>query len=109
MSLGLGYWNLVQEGDTQSKVVGFEEVGAVNQCCDGIQFCLEPALASGAMWSADEIAELCYLHYRTRLPKQGKPDPNREWTSLAAVVKVESSTQREGLASPGNLQGKNEL
>ncbi|NXF35638.1 ADAT1 deaminase, partial [Nyctibius bracteatus] len=56
------------------------------------------------MWSADEIAELCYLHYRTRLPKQGKPDPNREWTSLAAIVKVESATQRDVLASPGNLQ-----
>uniref|UniRef100_A0A8B9MUL6 tRNA-specific adenosine deaminase 1 n=1 Tax=Accipiter nisus TaxID=211598 RepID=A0A8B9MUL6_9AVES len=93
----------------QNKVVGFEKVGAVNQCCDGIQFCLEPALASGAMWSADEIAELCYLHYRTRLPKQGKPDPNREWTSLAAVVKVESSTQREVLASPGNLQVTKEV
>ncbi|XP_029881253.1 tRNA-specific adenosine deaminase 1 isoform X11 [Aquila chrysaetos chrysaetos] len=109
MSLGLGYWNLVQEGVMQNKVVGFEEVGAVNQCRDGIQFCLEPALASGAMWSADEIAELCYLHYRTRLPKQGKPDPNREWTSLAAVVKVESSTQREVLASPGNLQVTKEI
>ncbi|KAM6123699.1 tRNA-specific adenosine deaminase 1 isoform 2-T2 [Phoenicopterus ruber ruber] len=80
-------------------------MGVVNQCCDGIQSRLEPALASGAMWSADEIAELCYLHYRTRLPKQGKPDPNREWTSLAAVVKVESATQREVLASRGNLQG----
>ncbi|KAM6057896.1 tRNA-specific adenosine deaminase 1 isoform 3-T6 [Chlamydotis macqueenii] len=55
------------------------------------------------MWSANEIAELCYLHYRSRLPKQGKPDPNREWTSLAAVVKVESATQGEILASPGNL------
>ncbi|NWV01614.1 ADAT1 deaminase, partial [Upupa epops] len=51
------------------------------------------------MWSADEIAELCYLHYRTRLPKQGKPDPSREWTSLAAVVRVESATQR-GVLSP---------
>ncbi|XP_069649268.1 tRNA-specific adenosine deaminase 1 isoform X2 [Haliaeetus albicilla] len=61
------------------------------------------------MWSADEIAELCYLHYRTRLPKQGKPDPNREWTSLAAVVKVESSTQREVLASPGNPQVTKEV
>ncbi|NXG61900.1 ADAT1 deaminase, partial [Hemiprocne comata] len=61
------------------------------------------------MWSADEIAELCYLHYRTRLPKQGKPDGNREWTSLAAVVKVESATQREVLASPGNLQVKKEV
>ncbi|XP_075621353.1 tRNA-specific adenosine deaminase 1 isoform X3 [Balearica regulorum gibbericeps] len=61
------------------------------------------------MWSADEIAELCYLHYRTRLPKQGKPDPNREWTSLAAVVKVESATQREVLDSPGNLQVMKEV
>lgn len=61
------------------------------------------------MWSADEIAELCYLHYRTRLPKQGKPDPSREWTSLAAVVKVECATKREVLASPGEVQGKNEL
>ncbi|NXG48713.1 ADAT1 deaminase, partial [Psilopogon haemacephalus] len=61
------------------------------------------------MWSADEIAELCYLHYRTRLPKQGKPDPKREWTSLAAVVKVESATEREVLASPGNLQVTKEV
>ncbi|NXI64233.1 ADAT1 deaminase, partial [Anseranas semipalmata] len=61
------------------------------------------------MWSADEIAELCYKHYRTRLPKQGKPDPSREWTSLAAVVKVESATQREVPASPGNLQVTKEV
>ncbi|XP_071423771.1 tRNA-specific adenosine deaminase 1 isoform X1 [Pithys albifrons albifrons] len=61
------------------------------------------------MWSADEIAELCYLHYRTRLPKQGKPDPNREWTSLAAVVKVEFAAQREVRASPGNLQVTKEV
>ncbi|XP_038003749.1 tRNA-specific adenosine deaminase 1 isoform X3 [Motacilla alba alba] len=61
------------------------------------------------MWSADEIAGLCYLHYRTRLPKQGKPDPNREWTSLAAVVKVESAAQREALDSPGNLQVTKEV
>ncbi|NXK45502.1 ADAT1 deaminase, partial [Chauna torquata] len=61
------------------------------------------------MWSADEIAELCYKHYRTRLPKQGKPDPKREWTSLAAVVKVESATQREVPASPGNLQVTKEV
>ncbi|KFP88422.1 PREDICTED: tRNA-specific adenosine deaminase 1 [Apaloderma vittatum] len=61
------------------------------------------------MWSADEIAELCYLHYRSRLPKQGKPDPKREWTSLAAVVKVESATPGEVLASPGNLQVMKEV
>lgn len=85
-----------------------EEKGAADQCCDGIQLLSEASLASGAMWSADEVAELCCLHYRTRLPKQGKPDPSREWTSLAAVVKVESATQREVLASPGTLQGKTE-
>ncbi|NXH16591.1 ADAT1 deaminase, partial [Bucco capensis] len=61
------------------------------------------------MWSADEIAELCYQHYRTRLPKQGKPDPNREWTSLAAVVQVESATQKEDLAIPGNLKVTKEV
>ncbi|KFP81234.1 tRNA-specific adenosine deaminase 1, partial [Acanthisitta chloris] len=61
------------------------------------------------MWSVDEIAELCYLHYRTRLPKQGKPDPNREWTSLSAIVKVESASQREGLGSLGNLQVTKEV
>ncbi|NXG75316.1 ADAT1 deaminase, partial [Baryphthengus martii] len=61
------------------------------------------------MWSADEIAELCYQHYRTRLPKQGKPNPNREWTSLAAVVKVEPATQREILAGPGGLQVMKEV
>ncbi|KFQ22383.1 tRNA-specific adenosine deaminase 1 [Mesitornis unicolor] len=61
------------------------------------------------MWSADGIAELCYRHYRTRLPKQGKPDPNREWTSLAAVVKVESAPQREVPASPGKLQVTKEV
>ncbi|KAM8985615.1 tRNA-specific adenosine deaminase 1 isoform 2-T2 [Ara ararauna] len=58
------------------------------------------------MWSADEVAELCCLHYRTRLPKQGKPDPSREWTSLAAVVKVESAT-RSG--RPGTLQVTKEV
>ncbi|NWI08443.1 ADAT1 deaminase, partial [Crypturellus soui] len=52
------------------------------------------------MWSADEIAHLCYKHYSSVLPKQGKPDPNREWTSLAAVVKVEPAVCREDGASP---------
>ncbi|XP_021264443.1 tRNA-specific adenosine deaminase 1 isoform X1 [Numida meleagris] len=61
------------------------------------------------MWSADEIAELCYEHYRTRLPKQGKPDPSREWTSLAAVVKVESAANREVSSSLGRLQVAKEV
>ncbi|XP_057609961.1 tRNA-specific adenosine deaminase 1 [Chionomys nivalis] len=42
------------------------------------------------MWTADEIAQLCYTHYSVKLPKQGKPEPNREWTLLAAVVKIQS-------------------
>ncbi|XP_046290812.1 tRNA-specific adenosine deaminase 1 isoform X4 [Marmota monax] len=41
------------------------------------------------MWTPDEIAQLCYKHYEIRLPKQGKPEPNREWTLLAAVVKIQ--------------------
>ncbi|CAI9583795.1 unnamed protein product, partial [Staurois parvus] len=42
-------------------------------------------------WTADEIAALCYRHYRTGLPKQGQPDPSREWTLLAAVVQVDGA------------------
>lgn len=39
------------------------------------------------MWTADEIARLCYDHFAA-LPKRGKPEPGREWTLLAAVVQV---------------------
>ncbi|XP_012586193.1 PREDICTED: tRNA-specific adenosine deaminase 1 isoform X2 [Condylura cristata] len=46
------------------------------------------------MWTADEIALLCYEHYGTRLPKQGKPEPNREWTLLAAVVKIQPTADQ---------------
>ncbi|XP_062923159.1 tRNA-specific adenosine deaminase 1 isoform X1 [Mobula hypostoma] len=42
-----------------------------------------------AMWTTDEIASMCYTHYSTKLPKKGLPDPGREWTLLAAVLKVE--------------------
>ncbi|GCB62390.1 hypothetical protein scyTo_0009509 [Scyliorhinus torazame] len=47
------------------------------------------------MWTADEIASLCYKHYSTKLSKTGLLDLRREWTLLAAVVKVEemSSTK----------------
>ncbi|XP_043846124.1 tRNA-specific adenosine deaminase 1 isoform X2 [Dromiciops gliroides] len=48
------------------------------------------------MWTADEIARLCYIHYGTRLPKQGRPEPGREWTLLAAVVKVNSEQSSQG-------------
>ncbi|XP_025895353.1 tRNA-specific adenosine deaminase 1 isoform X2 [Nothoprocta perdicaria] len=61
------------------------------------------------MWSADEIAQLCYTHYSSVLPKQGKPDPNREWTSLAAVVKVEPAVCREDNASPESSQVNKEV
>ncbi|XP_029464100.1 tRNA-specific adenosine deaminase 1 isoform X2 [Rhinatrema bivittatum] len=47
------------------------------------------------MWSADEIADLCYKHYCTKLPKQGVPDPRREWTLLAAVVQVEAKLKEK--------------
>ncbi|XP_038610057.1 tRNA-specific adenosine deaminase 1 isoform X2 [Tachyglossus aculeatus] len=45
------------------------------------------------MWTADEIAHLCYTHYSSKLPKQGKPEPKREWTLLAAVIKVNSAAE----------------
>uniref|UniRef100_A0A8D0PUX9 Adenosine deaminase tRNA specific 1 n=1 Tax=Sus scrofa TaxID=9823 RepID=A0A8D0PUX9_PIG len=46
------------------------------------------------MWTSDEIARLCYEHYGSRLPKQGKPEPNREWTLLAAVVKIQPAADQ---------------
>ncbi|XP_019720863.1 tRNA-specific adenosine deaminase 1 isoform X2 [Hippocampus comes] len=39
------------------------------------------------MVTADEIAKLCYERFN-ELPRRGKPEPGREWTSLAAVVKI---------------------
>ncbi|XP_061078442.1 tRNA-specific adenosine deaminase 1 [Conger conger] len=39
------------------------------------------------MWSPDEIARLCYNRFN-ELPKRGKPELGREWTLLAAVVKL---------------------
>uniref|UniRef100_A0A7M4ENX4 tRNA-specific adenosine deaminase 1 n=1 Tax=Crocodylus porosus TaxID=8502 RepID=A0A7M4ENX4_CROPO len=38
---------------------------------------------------ADEVAALCYERYRA-LPRRGKPERGREWTLLAAVVRVVS-------------------
>lgn len=48
------------------------------------------------MWTANEIAQLCYEHYGSQLPKQGKPEPKREWTLLAAVVKIQLTTNQAG-------------
>ncbi|XP_061678322.1 tRNA-specific adenosine deaminase 1 isoform X2 [Syngnathoides biaculeatus] len=39
------------------------------------------------MVTADEIAKLCYERFN-ELPRRGKPEPGREWTPLAAVVKI---------------------
>ncbi len=39
------------------------------------------------MVNADEIAKLCYERF-SRLPRRGKPEPGREWTLLAAVVRI---------------------
>ncbi|XP_044617288.1 tRNA-specific adenosine deaminase 1 isoform X2 [Equus asinus] len=50
--------------------------------------------AAQTMWTADEIARLCYEHYGLRLPKQGKPEPNREWTLLAAMVKIQPAADQ---------------
>ncbi|KAM4554201.1 tRNA-specific adenosine deaminase 1 isoform 1-T1 [Fundulus diaphanus] len=39
------------------------------------------------MINADEVAELCYERFR-RLPRRGKPEPGREWSLLAAVLRI---------------------
>ncbi|KAK0156205.1 tRNA-specific adenosine deaminase 1 [Merluccius polli] len=39
------------------------------------------------MWTADDIATMCYERFDA-LPKRGKPEAGREWTLLAGVVKV---------------------
>lgn len=46
------------------------------------------------MWTADEISKLCYKRF-SELPKRGKPEPGREWTLLAAVVKCSVSPNQE--------------
>ncbi|XP_030222111.1 tRNA-specific adenosine deaminase 1 [Gadus morhua] len=42
------------------------------------------------MWTADDVAKMCYERF-DGLPKRGKPEPGREWTLLAGVVKVTQS------------------
>uniref|UniRef100_A0A674NQD2 tRNA-specific adenosine deaminase 1 n=1 Tax=Takifugu rubripes TaxID=31033 RepID=A0A674NQD2_TAKRU len=44
--------------------------------------------------NADEIATLCYERFH-QLPRRGKPEPGREWSLLAAVVKVTRWTPSE--------------
>lgn len=43
------------------------------------------------MLDPDEVSRLCYERFQ-QLPRRGKPEPGREWTLLAAVLKV---TRRE--------------
>ncbi|XP_035388087.1 tRNA-specific adenosine deaminase 1 isoform X3 [Electrophorus electricus] len=54
------------------------------------------------MWTADEVAHLCYERFR-ELPRRGKPDAGREWTQLAAVVQISARAGgTEGRCSPGD-------
>ncbi|XP_070763978.1 tRNA-specific adenosine deaminase 1 [Enoplosus armatus] len=48
------------------------------------------------MVNADEIAKLCYERFK-QLPRRGKPEPGREWTLLAAVVKVTRSANSDAV------------
>ncbi|RVE72310.1 hypothetical protein OJAV_G00060600 [Oryzias javanicus] len=45
------------------------------------------------MIDADRVARLCYERFE-QLPGTGKPEPGREWTLLAAVVKVQRGDSR---------------
>ncbi|XP_033896431.3 tRNA-specific adenosine deaminase 1 isoform X2 [Acipenser ruthenus] len=55
------------------------------------------------MWSADEIVSLCCEHYSTKLPRKGMPESGREWTLLAAVVKIKAVPEEDS-ASSGEKQ-----
>lgn len=46
------------------------------------------------MINADEVAELCYERFR-RLPRRGKPEPGREWSLLAAVLRITQSSKSD--------------
>ncbi|XP_031313903.1 tRNA-specific adenosine deaminase 1 isoform X1 [Camelus dromedarius] len=61
------------------------------------------------MWTADEIARLCYKHYGSRLPKQGKPEANREWTLLASVVKIQPAAGQACDFPDGGVQVTKEV
>nr|XP_020643889.1 tRNA-specific adenosine deaminase 1 [Pogona vitticeps] len=52
------------------------------------------------MCGADAVAARCYDHYEARLPKRGKPEAaeGRQWTLLAAVLKVDGGTEPEVVA-----------
>jgi len=44
---------------------------------------------------ARHLTHMCYKHYATHLSKNGKPQRNCEWTSVAAVV--QSVHSEEGI------------
>ncbi|KAL4623566.1 tRNA-specific adenosine deaminase 1 isoform X1 [Arapaima gigas] len=61
----------------------------------------EVSLKRGAdMWSADAVARLCLERY-SELPKRGKPEPGREWSLLAAVVRASAQGALEEVVSLG--------
>lgn len=47
-----------------------------------------------SMINADEVAELCYERFR-QLPRRGKPEPGREWSLLAAVLRITRRTNSD--------------
>lgn len=51
------------------------------------------------MLDADEVAKLCYERFNA-LPRRGKPEAGREWSLLAAVLRVRRGDNRD----PGGTQ-----
>ncbi|XP_040927205.1 tRNA-specific adenosine deaminase 1 isoform X2 [Betta splendens] len=64
----------------------------VNLNRDNSSRCSAPARFN--MVNADEIAKLCYERFN-QLPGRGKPEADREWTLLAAVVMVRRGTSSD--------------
>uniref|UniRef100_A0A667XNG3 tRNA-specific adenosine deaminase 1 n=1 Tax=Myripristis murdjan TaxID=586833 RepID=A0A667XNG3_9TELE len=48
------------------------------------------------MWTADQIARLCYERF-SELPRRGKPEAGREWTLLAAVLQLRRGTDTDSV------------
>ncbi len=50
---------------------------------------------------ADRVARLCCLHFENVLIKKGKPQKNKEWTIIAAIVVHDLVTDSLRLVSMG--------
>ena len=58
---------------------------------------------------AKEVAYICFEKFE-KLPKSGKPICNREWVSLAAIVKYEANNKMLiSLATGSKCIGKSKL